>query len=237
MVLFLRRGVLIVFCVGLLAACTMFSFFSAERAVSVSSQVVLPEAEPIFVLDAGHGGADGGALSVDGVAEADINLAVTLRLRDVLALLGHNAVLTRSDERSLADDPSDTLRRQKISDTQNRAAMTNSIENARLLSIHQNTLPGHGSVHGAQVFYNAVDGSEQMAQTVQGSLNEVINRDNKKQIKPISETIYLMQAARCPAILVECGFLSHAEESKLLQTNEYQTLLALTIGCAAVQCG
>lgn len=236
MILLLRKRWLFPCAFLILSALTMISVLRVGESAAVAAPDELQlSVRPIFVLDAGHGGADGGASSSSGVLESGVNLAITLRLRDMFALLGQSTVLTRCDEQSLADDPSATLRQQKVSDTKNRVALVNSVENARLISIHQNTLAGHSSVHGAQVFYSATEGSAEIAETMQQALNVVVNQDNEKGKKPISKDIYLMSHVTCPAVLVECGFLSNAAETELLQSNEYQTLLAMIICCAALQ--
>ena len=236
MIIFIRKRVVLPCIVLLLTTVTLISVLQTgeSRAVSAPSELSLPST-PVFVLDAGHGGADGGASSASGVLESDINLAITLRMRDLFTLLGQPTVLTRADENSLADDPSATIRQQKVSDTKNRVALVNSIENACLISIHQNALAGHPSVHGAQVFYNAVSDSSTLAETMQQELNQAVNVGNEKGKKPISKDIYLMSHVTCPAVLVECGFLSNAAESEVLQTPSYQMLLAMTICCAALK--
>jgi len=236
MIIFIRKRLVLPCIVLLLTTVTLISVLQAGESRAVSANGLLKLSDlPVFVLDAGHGGADGGASSASGVLESDINLAITLRMRDLFTLLGQPTVLTRADENSLADDPSATIRQQKVSDTKNRVALINSIENAHLISIHQNALAGHPSVHGAQVFYNAVGDSSALAETMQQELNQTVNIGNEKGKKPISKDIYLMSHVTCPAVLVECGFLSNTAESELLQTPSYQTLLAMTICCAALK--
>lgn len=236
MIIFIRKRFVLPCIVLLLTTLTLLSMLQAGESKAVSAQNLLNlSSTPVFVLDAGHGGADGGTSSASGVLESDINLAITLRMRDLFTLLGQPTVLTRRDENSLADDPSATIRQQKVSDTKNRVALVNSIENARLISIHQNALAGHPSVHGAQVFYNAVGDSSTLAETMQQDLNQTVNVGNEKGKKPISKDIYLMSHVTCPAVLVECGFLSNTAESEILQTPSYQTLLAMTICCAALK--
>lgn len=214
--------------VFLLTAITILSLAARPPAVPAFSYAALPTMETI-ILDAGHGGADGGAVAADGTAESGINLAVALRLRDVFALLGCETIMTRTDEGSLADADSETLRQQKVSDTKNRVALINSVTNSRLISIHQNTLAGHPEVHGAQVFFGKVEGSSERAAAVQQTLNKVINIGNEKTAKPIGSDVYIMSHAQCPAILVECGFLSNEAEAAQLMKEEYQKVLALSI--------
>lgn len=236
MIIFIRKRFVLPCIVLFLTAVTLISILQTGESRAVSAQNLLNlSSTPVFVLDAGHGGADGGTSSASGVLESDINLAITLRMRDLFTLLGQSTVLTRRDENSLADDPSASIRQQKVSDTKNRVALVNSIENARLISIHQNALAGHPSVHGAQVFYNAVGDSSTLAETMQQELNQTVNVGNEKGKKPISKDIYLMSHVTCPAVLVECGFLSNTAESEILQTPSYQMLLAMTICCAALK--
>lgn len=222
--------------VFLLTAMTILSLAARPPDVPAFSYTALPTMETI-ILDAGHGGADGGAVAADGTAESGINLAVTLRLRDVFALMGRETVMTRRDEESLADADSETLRQQKVSDTKNRVALINSVANGRLISIHQNTLAGHPEVHGAQVFFGKVEGSSERAVAVQQTLNETVNAGNEKTAKPIESDVYIMSHAQCPAILVECGFLSNEAEAGRLMTEEYQTVLALSIAGGYLQHG
>lgn len=234
MILLLRRRRIAETVVFLLTAITILSLAARPPAVPAFSYAVLPTVETI-VLDAGHGGADGGAVATDGTAESGINLTVALRLRDVFALLGRETVMTRRDEGSLADSDSETLRQQKVSDTKNRVALINSVANGQLISIHQNTLAGHPEVHGAQVFFGKVEGSSERAAAVQQTLNETVNVGNEKAAKPIGSDVYIMSHAQCPAILVECGFLSNEAEAARLMTEEYQTVLALSIAGGYLQ--
>lgn len=234
MILLLHRRRVLGAAVLLLLSVTVLSLSLRRTAVPAFSYTEMTKDE-IIVLDAGHGGADGGAVSADGTPEDDINLAIVLRLRDLFALMGRQTVLTRTGEASLADPNSATLRQEKVSDTKNRVTLINSVTNGCLISIHQNTLPGHPTVHGAQVFYGKMTDSDAKAAAVQQALNRAINTDNEKNAKPIGSDIYIMAHVNCPAILVECGFLSNSAETKLLLSPEYQTKLAAAICCGYLQ--
>lgn len=234
MILLLYRKHVLCAAMLLLLSITVLSLSLRRTAVPAFSYTEMTTDE-IIVLDAGHGGSDGGAVSADGTPEDDINLAIVLRLRDLFALMGRQTVLTRTGENSLADPDSATLRQEKVSDTKNRVALINSVSNGHLISIHQNTLPGHPSVHGAQVFYGKVTDSDARATAVQQALNSVVNVGNEKTAKPIGSDIYIMAHANCPAILVECGFLSNSAETRLLLSPEYQTKLAAAICCGYLQ--
>lgn len=181
-----------------------------------------------IVIDAGHGGEDGGAVSADGVIESGINLAVAQDLDVLLTLLGENTVMTRTEDISIYSEGAQTLRQKKRSDLENRVALVNGTPNAILLSIHQNSLPKAKRTHGAQVFFGGVAGSDMLAQSVQTALNSAVN-DAPKEAKRISDDVFLMKNVTVPAVLVECGFLSNREETEKLQQPDYQTKLAVVI--------
>ena len=189
----------------------------------------------VIVVDAGHGGEDGGALSADGtVIESGINLAIALDARELLRFLGVPVVMTRTEDVSIYSPGATTLRQKKVSDLKNRVALVNGTEGALLVSIHQNSLPSMPRVQGAQVFFGAVEGSDRLAASVQAALNASVNGKTKKSERQIDSSIYLMKNVRCPAILVECGFLSNAAEAALLQTPQQQRLLAAAIVCGVL---
>lgn len=184
---------------------------------------------PVLIIDPGHGGEDGGALAGDGTKEADVNLAVALRLEELARFLGAETVMTRREDVSIHDAGAATVRARKVSDLQNRAKLCGEVPNGVLISIHQNSLPGVPSVHGAQVFYGGGAGSEELALSIQEVLNAAINRSRPKEVKPGGSGVYLLKEAACPAVLVECGFLSNDRETAMLRTQDYQTRLAVTI--------
>ena len=206
----------------LLAALPLF-FRPALPAFGAAGQ-----GRPVYVLDAGHGGEDGGAVSRSGIRESDVNLAVALELDAILRFLGRDTVMTRTEDVSVYTEGSETLRQKKVSDLRNRAALVNATPGAVLVSIHQNSLPTVPSVLGAQVFYGAAEPGAELARAVQAALNECVN-DRAKQEKRINASIYLMKKAVCPAILVECGFLSNDGEAEQLRTPEHQKRLAAAI--------
>ena len=233
MILLIRRKWILGSVVLLLTAATVLSFYAKPPAVAALSYIQLPKSEMI-ILDAGHGGSDGGAVSADGTPESGINLAITQRLAEVLCFFGQPVVLTRTGTDALCGPEDVTLRQQKVSDTKNRVALVNSHSGARLISIHQNCLPGYPSVRGAQAFCNGVDGGQAMADCIQQALNSGVNVSGKES-KRISDSIYLMKHASCPAALVECGFLSNREETELLQQPEYQIRIAAAIAAGYLQ--
>ncbi len=180
----------------------------------------------VVIIDAGHGGFDGGAVSPDGVAEAEINLAVAKDLALVLAFLGENTALTRQEDISLDTGSGSTVRQRKVEDLKQRTAFVEQFPQGVLLSIHQNSLPSVPSVHGAQAFFNPA--GEGLGQCIQQELNAVIN-DREKQARAMDPSVYLLSHTRHPSVLIECGFLSNGAETERLQSPEYQRRLALTI--------
>ena len=196
----------------------------AIRPVSVT------RAAPL-ILDAGHGGEDGGAVSVTGVPESRVNLEIVQKLRDTLALYGVDPVVLREEDVSLHDPEASTLREKKRSDLKNRVRAVEAVEGGTLLSIHQNSYPG-SQYRGAQVFYAPTGGSRELAELLQTALREELQPDNDRQAKPIPESVYLMNHVSCPAVLVECGFLTNPEEEALLRDGGYQKQLAAVLAGA-----
>ena len=186
---------------------------------------------PVLVLDAGHGGEDGGAVSVTGVPESRVNLEIVQKLRDTLALYGVDPVVLREEDVSLHDPEASTLREKKRSDLKNRVRAVEAVEGGTLLSIHQNSYPG-SQYRGAQVFYAPTGGSRELAELLQTALREELQPDNDRQAKPIPESVYLMNHVSCPAVLVECGFLTNPEEEALLRDGGYQRQLAAVLAGA-----
>lgn len=223
---FLVRAVLALAVVGFAAgAATRFVFISRPRAAAriVSSG----RNERTLILDPGHGGADGGAVSVTGSFESKLNLDIALKCRELAGLFGVTAVMTRESE--LLDYPEDaaTIRAKKVWDTKNRTDLVNSTENAVLISIHQNKYTT-ASPHGSQALYAPTEGSAELAQSMQALLTQVTG-ESKRTAARIGESIYLLNHVECPAVLIECGFVSNAVEAKRLEEQDYQLKLAVVI--------
>ena len=206
----------------------VFAIHGLTNSVSVSGNAV---PDFVIVLDAGHGGTDGGSSSPNGIRECDINLEVTLRTDAVFGLLGKKTKLVRSTDTDLADANASTISQKKVTDIHNRVALTNADPNSILVSIHQNTYPDK-ACHGAQVFYGKEEGSSELADLLQENLRSGVDPENKRLAKPISPDIYLMNHVTVPGVLVECGFLTNPTEEAKLQTADYQKRLAVTIAAS-----
>lgn len=190
------------------------------------------ERKNTIVIDPGHGGVDGGAISCTGVSESGINLEISLTLRDVFHLLGYQTKMIRTEDISVYRE-GDTIAKKKMSDLKERVRMIENTENAVLLSIHQNNFPER-KYSGAQVFYADEKESHVMATHLQGALIKHLNPGSKRQEKK-SKGIYLMEHITCPGVLIECGFLSNPEEESKLRSKEYQQKLCCVIASTVAE--
>ena len=181
-----------------------------------------------LIMDAGHGGEDGGSSTAAGETESNINLAIVLKTQALMAFLGVEPRLTRETDISIHSSGAKTLHEKKVSDLKNRVALVRDTPNAILISVHQNhfTDPRYS---GAQVFFNSDDVSRQWGESTQKVFRQILNPDNDRKAKPMPDGIYLFDHIRCPAILVECGFLSNGEEAALLCTDIYQRKVAVAL--------
>lgn len=180
------------------------------------------------ILDAGHGGEDGGASTAAGEKESSINLAIVLKTRALMAFLGVEPKLTRETDISLHSDGAKTIRQKKVSDLKNRVTLIENTPNALLISVHQNHFTD-SRYSGAQVFFNDKDISCQWGDNAQEVLRQVLDPDNDRKAKRVPSGIYLFDRISCPAILVECGFLSNGAEAALLCTSAYQRKVAVAL--------
>ena len=186
--------------------------------------------QPIVIIDAGHGGFDGGAVSDDGTVEKDINLSIALYLQEYLSIFNIKTIMIRETDCSVEDNGLNTIRQKKTSDLHNRMKIMEETDNAIFVSIHQNKFPD-GKYSGTQVFYSpkTKDESQVLAQTIQDYIVNTLQKDNKRQIKECGTSVFLMYNAVKPAVLVECGFLSNYEETQRLKSSEYQKKIAFCI--------
>ena len=163
--------------------------------------------------------------------EKDINLAIASKLASALTDQGFSVYLTRDSDKSLNSENASS---KKTSDLKARTNLATNVNADLYISIHQNSLPGHPGVSGAQVFHNGQDGAEALALCIQNDLNMAVNT-REKAAKRIDDSIYIMKHADCPAVLVECGFLSNPEETVLLQQPDYQLHMAAAIAAGFCQ--
>lgn len=204
-----------------------FSAFQLFSALSPASAKILEE--NTIILDAGHGGVDGGAVGKNGCLEKDVNLSICLYLRDILTVNGYRVIMTRESDVSTNDEGLKKISQIKTSDLKNRLKLIESYDGAIALVIHQNEF-GEEKYHGAQMFYGRKnEESKPLAEAIQKSFVTMLQPDNTRQIKPSTKSVYIVNNAKNPIVLVECGFISNYEEAKNLSDEEYQKKVAFTI--------
>lgn len=199
---------------------------SGSKAVTTLAENWPVKRNITFIVDAGHGGEDGGATSCTGILESHINLQIALRLDDLLHLLGYDTVMIRKTDISVYTE-GNSIAQKKISDLKERVRIVNDTENAILISIHQNFF-ADSRYSGAQVFYNEIPRAKDIALSMQNSLVKSLNPGSNRHSKP-SSGVYLMEHIKYPGLLVECGFLSNPEEEAKLRSEEYQKKLCCVI--------
>ena len=209
-----------------------FSFKIANNSENLLSDtgrtvetVATPVSNKVIIVDAGHGTPDEGAESSNGTTEAELNLKIALKLQNLLEQSGSTVILTRSDENSIYDVGSDSIRDKKISDIHNRVKIGNESSADIFVSIHMNKIEQQ-QYSGWQTFYNkANENSKILATSIQSNLNDAMQKENNRTPAQLN-TVYIMKHVEIPITIVECGFLSNPEEESLLQTEEYQNKLA-----------
>lgn len=215
----------------LIISCFIAVTYGASLATTTVAQLIPLERNATVIIDAGHGGVDGGATSCTGILESKFNLDISLKLEDLFHLLGYQTVMIRRTDISVYTS-GDTIAAKKVSDLRQRVKIVNEIENPVLVSIHQNTF-SDSRYSGAQVFYAPKGEGRELAQELQRVFADTINPGNNRTSKE-AEGVYLMQHIDTTGILVECGFLSNPEEEAKLRSDSYQQkmccVIAATVG-------
>ena len=213
---------------SLVLSALLFSIIISKNYIDILSANT-SSSEFTVIIDAGHGGEDGGAVAPDESVEKDYNLAITLKLESVLRTYGFNVIMTRKTDTMTCDDGLKTQREKKVSDIKNRLNLISQYNNCIFVSIHQNKF-NDISQNGTQVFYSKNnENSKILAESIQNSIINNLQTDNKRCIKQSGTEIYLLYHATVPAVLVECGFLSNQNDLKLIKDENYQSQLALLI--------
>ncbi len=198
---------------------------ATEKSLYANSKVSLA---PAVIVDAGHGGFDGGAVASDGTSEKDINLAIALKLQKLLTINGVNVIMTRTSD-TATNNGGTKIRSKKVSDMQNRLAVMEENPDAVFVSVHLNKFTA-SYVSGAQVFYSpCFEESEVLAERIQESIRSVLEPDNNRKIKKATSSAYLLYNAKVPAVIAECGFLSNKEDLAKLKNDDYQTKMAIAL--------
>ena len=198
------------------------ALFKAYEPVNLAASARQTAIRPTVVLDAGHGGFDGGATSVYGTLEKDINLSVAKKTEAFLKILGFDVVMTRRSD--------DALSSSKKEDMYKRLDIVKNNPDSVFVSIHQNNF-SQSQYFGAQMFYGSQnkDDSRALALIMQENFKTNLNAKNTREVKPAPNDLFLFKKSPQPSVLVECGFLSNYDEAKLLVNDEYQNRIAFTI--------
>lgn len=199
----------------------------------VKSGVINANSTPIntktIILDAGHGGFDGGATAADGTIEKDINLLIAQKMCSFLRFNGYEVIMTRDSDTGTEDDESLSIQKRKKSDLSNRLRLMKDNKNAIFVSVHLNKFTT-SAASGAQVFYTKnYDEAYTLANCVQSSIKSMIQPENARVVKQGTSSTYLLKNAQVPAIIVECGFLSNKQELEKLKDEQYQSQMAFAI--------
>ncbi len=187
----------------------------------------------IFVIDAGHGGRDGGA-SAGEILEKDLNLSIAMTLGGLLTENGYSVVYTRTEDKLLSTDEDRKAGIAKINDLKNRVSFAMAQENPIFVSIHMNSF-GDGKYSGLQVFYSENNAESRiLAENIRSEVKTAVQPTNERKIKP-GKDIYVLEHISCPAVLIECGFMSNTEELSKLSEKEYQKQLSFAIYCGMIE--
>jgi N-acetylmuramoyl-L-alanine amidase len=212
--------------------CMLWAFFGKSTETSLLVEGITTNAKsPVVVIDAGHGGVDGGATCLSALPEKDLNLEIAFALRDMLTASGVEVIMTRTED-ALLTDPENPSPKKKSQDLSARLKVAKKTENAIFVSIHMNSFPIE-KYNGLQVYYSPNDPNRKiLADSIQSTVKKYIQSDNDRKTKVSNGNIYLLDNLNCPSVLIECGFLSNAEEAVRLNDKNYRQQLAFLICCS-----
>ena len=232
----IKDSVAIILSVLLFCACIFGIIRQTEKnIVSVIATESNEYKDFIFILDAGHGGEDGGAVAYDGTLEKDLNLRICNNISLYFDIFGIDYVIIRNGDFSVGNTNLPTIRKRKASDIFKRYEIINSYENSVLLSIHQNMFSVE-KYSGTQVFYDGkYNESEELAKILQFTVRSSLQPENNRKIKKTDKSIYLLYEAKRPSVMVECGFMSNMKELSSLRNTEYQSKLSFIITKGIIQ--
>lgn len=224
-----RSGVIFGFLCLFLVILFVMLYLTFMANFSANGVMAKPVASHTVIVDAGHGGEDGGAVGIDGTIEKNINLDIALKLEKILKFYGFNVIMTRTEDVMTCDEGLSSMREKKVSDIHNRFKLIEQNPEAIFVSVHQNKF-SDSAQHGMQVFYS--DNNEQsivLAKSIQNSVVKTLQADNMRAVKKSGSSIYLLYHAEIPAVLAECGFISNGDEVKLLNNDGYRMKIAILI--------
>jgi len=221
------RHICILLCISL----TIWFFTGREKA---QNAVSFDSPLELLIIDPGHGGADGGAVGIDGIIESQINLQIALKLESMCHLFGVTTVMTRDSEEIEYPADADTIAKMKLADQNARLRLIRDYPHGILFSIHQNYYPSE-KPNGVEVLYGHSEDSREVGQLLQYNLTAALCPNSRRVAAEIKDEIYLFRECGCTAALIECGFLSNPTEAELLQTENYQKKIAAVLLASYLQ--
>ena len=199
---------------------------------SVQTQNTL-KTTPTVIIDAGHGGFDGGAVAGDGTVEKDINLEISLKLASILRFNGFEVIMTRTEDTG-TDSVSGSVATRKKNDLENRLLLMEKNPDALYISVHLNKFTT-SAASGTQVFYTPnFKEAYELSMLVQKSVVNMLQPENTRTVKQGTSATYLLKNAKVPAIIVECGFLSNKSDLQKLKSEDYQSQMAFAIASGII---
>ena len=217
MFIVIRRSNLFILAIAVLLSATVINMTRSADLVPVNA---VPVSEKVIVLDAGHGASDGGAVGISGTLEKDINLKITMRLKNLLEKTGATVIVTREDDSPIAETKREDMKKRKDLKENSDADI--------FVSIHMNKFT-ESKYSGAQVFYAKDEKSKMLGEDIQSEMKAILNPENNRVAKQTDGSIYILKESTVPSVIVECGFLSNPEEESLLTKSDYQDKVAWSV--------
>jgi len=213
----------VAFSLMLLIAAILIHFIQSRLNYRIGTTAEEIKVKQSVIVDAGHGGRDGGAISLTGTPEKVINLSVAEKLSELLKMSGYNVIMTRTDDTALEMPGIKSL---KMQDLKGRLNIINENPEAIFISIHMNKFPQE-KYSGLQVYYSKNNkSSSELAELIKSSNSKFLQKENSRETKPAGTNIFLLHKAPVPAVMVECGFLSNPKEAELLDTDAHRMKIA-----------
>ena len=209
--------------------CVIIVMFASLAAIKNNVAEVNSNKNYLVVIDPGHGWPDGGEVGESGVLESDINLSVSKTVEKELEKAGVGVVMTREDENAIYPDENATVREKKRADMRERVKIINESGADMAVSIHMNFF-GIEKYSGPQLFCpDNSDASLVAATQIKNAIIADIGEHCTREIKEVTGGIFVLENAKVPMVLAECGFLSNKEEEKLLTNPAYQEKMGKAI--------
>ncbi len=219
--------------VGILVVTLMLRVASQASADKVYADA-FAQSKQLIVIDAGHGGEDPGAVGISGIYEKDLNLEIAMLVGEELRARGYEVVYTRTEDKLLYSEEENIKGLRKLSDLKNRCKISEDAGATLFISLHMNSY-GDPKYSGLQVYYtDGNDDSRRLATSIQNSVRDDVQRENDRVVKS-GKNLYLLENCSGVGVLVECGFITNAEECEKLSQKEYQKQLSFAIVCGIIE--